>query len=77
MLKAIEAIGTGASQAIPAIADTLADSDSSVRQLAAETLGKFGPAAAKAEPALRRALDDSDADVRRAASDALLKIQSQ
>jgi HEAT repeat protein len=76
-LRAIESIGSGASPAIPAITQTLNDSDHMVRQQAARLLGRFGPAAAQATTALRRALQDPEPEVRRAASDALLNIEGR
>ena len=53
----------------------LADSDSDLRQAAAESLGRLGDR--EAEPALMKTLGDSDLGVRQAADQALKDLQAQ
>jgi len=75
VMYAIAGIGPEDTQsAIPQLIRALTDSETRVRQAAAEVLGKYGVLAKSAVPAVRETLDDEDVDVRRRASDALLNI---
>jgi HEAT repeat protein len=56
---------------------SLANSDTGVRQVACVCLGQIGPPAAAAIPALRKALLDPDLGVRQGAKTALRKIEPQ
>lgn len=60
--------------AIPILASTLNDRNSSVRQAAASALGDFGPLAELALPALSQALLGEDAGVSQTVAGTLLKI---
>jgi HEAT repeat protein len=63
-------------EAIPALVTALQAPDASVRNLAADVLGDFGPAAREAVPALRALRDNDPADnVRQTAADALRQIE--
>ena len=59
---------------VPALQDALTDSDSRIRKVAAQSLGRIGPAARLAAPELALALQDPAAEVRDAASDALERL---
>jgi len=63
-----------ARDAIPVLANALADGDAGVRQEAAKALGAIGAEARDAVPSLRKALGDPDETVRSQASAALKKI---
>jgi HEAT repeat protein len=70
---AAEAVGElGDPQAVPALIQTLGDSDGEVRRAAAEALGELSDP--RAIPALSRALGDSDESVRRDAVRAIGKL---
>jgi HEAT repeat protein len=74
-MRALRAIGTDATKALPDIGRTLqVDPDARVRRTAAEVLGAFGALAKAEAPALRQRLNDSDVEVRRATSEALLRV---
>jgi HEAT repeat protein len=74
-IRALAAIGTASTPAVPKLASVLSDPEVRVRRASAEALGRFGASAKDAEPALRRALHVEDAEVRRLASDALLNLK--
>jgi HEAT repeat protein len=63
--------------AIPILASSLTNSDSSVRQAAASALGDFGPLAEIALPALSQTLLGQDVSVNQAIASTLLKIGPQ
>jgi HEAT repeat protein len=63
--------------AIPILASSLSNSDSSVRQAAASALGDFGPLAEIALPALSQTLLGQDVSVNQAVASTLLKIGPQ
>jgi HEAT repeat protein len=63
-----------AEQALPPLAQGLADADPAVRLVAAARLRQLGPAAAGSVRELAAALADSDARVREAAAEALIRI---
>jgi len=58
--EALGALGGDAEQAVPVLADALADPSPLVREDAARALGRIGADAAVSVPALARALDDPD-----------------
>jgi HEAT repeat protein len=60
---------------IPALIEALEDSGGSVRQEAAEGLGRIGPRANAALPALAKALQDPEFEVRTEAKEAIERIQ--
>jgi HEAT repeat protein len=70
-LEALARIGTAHRDAVPAIIETLAAGDGSLRELAAEALALVGPGAAEAVPALMRAARDPDERLRRKSVQAL------
>ena len=59
---------------MPALVEALKDKEWTVRQSAAEALGKIGPKAEAAVPALAEALKDKNSVVRRIAAQALAQI---
>ena len=63
-----------ADRVIPALNETLKESDGDVRWSAAIGLGTFGDRAKAAIPALQAALHDKDARVREAAGKAIARI---
>jgi HEAT repeat protein len=63
-----------ADRVIPALIETLKNSDGDVRWSAAIGLGTFGDRAKEAIPALQAALHDKDARVREAAGKAIARI---
>lgn len=72
---ALAAIGNGARQAVPALAEALEhDADEKVRWYAAYALSEIGSGSAPAALALLRAMDDGDEDVRGYAARALGRI---
>jgi hypothetical protein len=77
-MRAVVAVGgTQTQAAISVLTEALADSDSRVRLMAAQVLGRFGPGARSAVDALKQALQDSDLEVQKAAGEALLNIKRQ
>jgi hypothetical protein len=74
----LNAIGPPAKAAVPALMRRLReDDDHTVRQYAAEALGRIGAMATDALPDLQRALEDDDPRVRQAAKDALWRIDPE
>ncbi|GCL46434.1 HEAT repeat domain-containing protein [Microcystis aeruginosa] len=72
----VELLGlTKSNQVVNELLKALKDSDSDVREKAAEALGKIG--SETAIPGLLKALEDSDSDVREKAAEALGKIGSE
>ena len=64
----------GAREAVPKLAESLADSQWFVRHAAAEVLGKIGPGAIKAVPYLVKMLADKNKAVRDISKEALNKV---
>ena len=62
---------------IPALIKVLKNKKWATKELAAETLGKFGPKAIKALPALKRLAKDKDEDVRNTAKEAIQRIKQK
>ena len=67
-------IGREAKDAVPGLAEALADDERDVRQNAARALGQIGPAARPAVAPLIRSLQDKDWQVRQMAAFALGEI---
>jgi HEAT repeat protein len=63
--------------AVPALKDTLGHKDASMRQAAAEALGRLGPRAKDATPALKERLKDDDVLTRVRSAQALWQIERQ
>jgi HEAT repeat protein len=61
---------------IPALMEALGDRTSQVRQIAARSLGKFGPEAAVAMPTVLEMLKEHNSYISSAASEALAAIGS-
>ena len=74
LLNLIESVGTDAGRAIPLLLVALKDSNSAIREAAANALGKIGPEAKAALPTLYLLLNDEDILVRNAADAAIDNI---
>jgi hypothetical protein len=73
-IAAADALGRIGQPAVPALADSLADTDPFVRLQACHALAYMGAQAKDAVPALTRTLNDSETAVREAAAEALGQI---
>ena len=76
-MKAVEAIGTGANEALAKIANNLSHNNPEVRSYAAKVLGRFGKAASPQLPELQKLLRDPSQEVRMRAEEASLQILSK
>jgi HEAT repeat protein len=76
-MKAVEAIGTGANEALAKIANNLRHNNPEVRSYAAKVLGRFGKAASPQLPELQKLLRDPSQEVRMRAEEASLQILSK
>ena len=74
---AVRALGVIGAEAVPRLAEALADDNRDARTAAADALGSMGPDAKAAVPALNAALHDADSGVRRHAAFALGIIDPQ
>jgi len=70
----LAAIGPAAAEAVPALAQALADEEPEVRRAAVRALGAIGPAAWTTVPALRELEQDDDEVLRDLAAAAVWKI---
>ena len=68
--------GKLAKQAVPALADALADNDDGVKAATAEALGRVGPESRAAAPALLKLAKSADKPLRRAVTFALGRIDA-
>ncbi len=73
-VRTLPADESDAARVVPALVESLKDTENDVRLSAAIKLGVFGEQAKEAVPALQEALRDPDARVRRAAGNALTRI---
>jgi HEAT repeat protein len=71
---AADALGRIGAPAVPALIETLANPDATLRLKAVEVLARMGPEAQEAVPRLVELLNDSDPAVRKAATRALGQI---
>lgn len=76
LLAIIELIDCGAARAVPLLVAALRDPDESVREAAANALGRIGANAKDALPSLFILLDDEDTLVRDAAQEAITRIEA-
>jgi HEAT repeat protein len=76
-IKILGMIGPEASEAVPALVETMQDADEETRREAQFALAAIGPAAAPAVPELTRALDSENEEVQYSAVYALGRIGEQ
>lgn len=72
--RTLRQIGPDAADAIPALLESLLDSDALTREYAVEALAKMVRQAEQVLPALQQVIDDEDEDLRRQASLAIARL---
>jgi HEAT repeat protein len=72
--RAMNALFQIGEPALPALQEALASDKVSVRLMALNTLGLFGPRAKEALPAIQKATQDADASVQQRAKEVLEKV---